>query len=305
MTTNSPAEYCPVNVQRAEWANEQLDILAQRKHFLPDTETETETVFDASSHHYFARINGELAGYFCIDPDGHISFAATSVDHANDIADALLRFAVLDAPRRGLSQLSAPAAHPWKDALLKLDFSVSNSKNDNVMALFLPPDRNFTVSGSDLVRLEHVDIFKNFAVELAKQARFSIVIFSEDLEAWLYDNEEFSEALMELVQRSRNSSVRFLVRDTKTMLERGHHLLRLSHRASDKVHIRKLPSMLSEKYPCYMIVDDNGLMFRQDPQVVQGIGYTDYRARVKPLLEEFRLLWARSTVDPDLRALTL
>ena len=63
--------------------------------------------------------------------------------------------------------------------------------------------------------------------------------------------------------------------------------------------------MLSEKFPCYMIVDDNGLLFRQDPQVVQGIGYTDYRARVKPLLEEFRLLWARSTTDPDLRALTL
>lgn len=303
MTSKSPEEYCPVNVQRAEWANEQLGILSQRKHFLADTESEN--VFDASSQHYFARINNELAGYCCLDPDGHISFASTTADHASDITDALLRIAVLDAPRRGLSQLSAPTAHPWKDALLKLGFSVSNSKNDNVLTLFLPPDRNFTVSGSDLVRLEHVDVFKNFAVQLAKQARFSIVIFSEDLEAWLYDNEEFSEALMELVQRSRNSSVRFLVRDTKAMLERGHRLLRLSHRASDKIHIRKLPSMLSEKFPCYMIVDDNGLLFRQDPQVVQGIGYTDYRARVKPLLEEFRLLWARSTTDPDLRALTL
>ena len=303
MTADSTVEYCPVSVSRQEWANEHFNILAQRKHFLPDSGSEN--FFDANSQHYFARINNEIVGYCCIDPDGHISFAIATVDHASDITDALLRFAVLDAPRRGLSQLSAPVAHPWKDALLKLNFSVSNSKNDNVLTLFLPPDRNFTVSGSDLVRLEQVDFFKNFAVELAKQARFSIVIFSEDLEGWLYDNEEFSEALMELVQRSRNSSVRFLVRDSKAMLERGHRLLRLSHRASDKVHIRKLPSMLSEKFPCYMIADDNGLLFRQDPQVVQGIGYTDYRARVKPLLEEFRLLWARSTVDPDLRQHTL
>jgi hypothetical protein len=308
MNNNSPEEYCPVNVQRAEWAGQQAIILAQRKHFLLDTENEAivfENIADANSHHYFARINDELVGYFCIDPDGHISFANTSASHAVDIADALLRFAVLDAPRRGLSQLSAPAAHPWKDALHKLGFSTTNSKNDSVMTLFLPPDRSFIASGSDLVRLEQVDTFKNFAVQLAKQARFSVVIFSEDLEAWLYDNEEFSDALMELVQRSRNSSVRFLVRDTKTLLERGHRLLRLSHSASDKIHIRKLPSMLSEKYPCYMIADDNGLLLRQDSQVVQGIGYTDYRARVKPLLEEFKLLWARSTIDPDLRQHTL
>ena len=69
--------------------------------------------------------------------------------------------------------------------------------------------------------------------------------------------------------------------------------------------IRKLPSILSEKYPNYMITDDNGLLYRQDPQVVHGIGYTDYRARVKPLLEDYKLLWSRSTSDPDLRAQTL
>jgi hypothetical protein len=303
MTDSKTVEYCPVSVSRAEWADEQDNILARRKHFLPDMESEH--VYDSSSHHYLARIGDAVVGYLCIDPDGHISLAATSRDNASDIADALLRFAVLDAPRRGLSQLSAPAVHHWKDALLKLNFNTLNSRNDKILTLFLPPDRSFITSGSDLVRLDTVDTFQQFAVQLVKQARYSVVIFSEDLEAWLYDNEEFAEALMDLVQRSRNSSVRFLVRDTKALLERGHRLLRASHRASDKIQIRKLPSTLAEKYPSYLIADDNGLLFRQDPQVVQGIGYTDYRARIKPLLEEFKLLWSRSTSDPDLRPHTL
>jgi hypothetical protein len=303
MTDSDSVEYRPISVCRTEWADERDNILSQRKHFLPDMETEH--VFDASSQHFFARLNDAVVGYLCIDHDGHISLASTSDDHASDIADALLRFAVLDAPKRGLSQLSAPTAHPWKDSLIKLNFSTLNSVNDKILTLFLPPDRSFIASGSNLIRLEKVDAFQQFAVQLVKQARYSIVIFSEDLEAWLYDNEEFSEALMELVQRSRNSSVRFLIRDTKTLLERGHRLLRISHRASDKIQIRKLPSMLSEKYPAYMIADDNGLLFRQDPQVIQGIGYTDYRARVKPLLEEYKLLWSRSTSDPDLRPHTL
>ena len=303
MTDSSTVAYCPVSVYRAEWTEEQDSILARRKSLLPDMDGEH--VFDANSHHYLAAINDEPAGYLCVDADGHISLAASSQAHANDIADALLRYAVLDGPRRGVSQLSAPAAHPWKDSLLKLNFSTSNSPHDKILTLFLPPDRIFIASGSELVRLDQVDTFQQFAVQLAKQARFSVVIFSEDLEAWLYDNENFAEAIMELVQKSRNSSVRFLVRDTKALLERGHRLLRVSHRASDKIQIRKLPTMLSERYPSYLIADDNGLLFRQDPQVIHGIGYTDYRARVKPLLEEFKLLWGRSTTDADLRQHTI
>jgi hypothetical protein len=303
MTDTHAVDYLPVSVSRAIWADEHERILAQRKEYLPDLQTEH--VFDAHAQHYLASRNNELAGYLCIDADGHICLAATRTDHADDIAEALLRFAVLDAPRLGLSQLSAPAAHPWKEALLKLNFSTDYSKHDNVLTLFLPPDRSFIATGSDLVRLDTIDTFKSFATQLVTDARASIVIFSEDLEAWLYDNDEFSEALMALVQKSRNSNVRILVRDTKALLERGHRLLRVSHRASDKIQIHKLPSILSEKFPNYLIADDNGLLFRQDPQVIKGIGYHDYRARVKPLLEDFKLLWARSTTDPDLRQHTL
>src|SRR6478735_1513766 len=116
MTDSSAVEYCPISVARTEWTDERDAILSQRQHFLPDMETEH--VYDTSSQHFFARINDAIVGYLCIDPDGHISWASTSHDQASDIADALLRFAVLDAPKRGLSQLSAPAAHPWKEALL-------------------------------------------------------------------------------------------------------------------------------------------------------------------------------------------
>lgn len=303
MTDNGAVEYQPISVSHAAWTDGHEYILAQRKHFLPDMDGEQ--AFDPVSQHYLARRNNAVVGYLCIDSGGHICLSTSTSEHADDIADALLRYAVLDTPRRGLSQLSAPAGHPWKDALLKLGFSTETSKHDNVLTLFLPPDRSFIATGSDLVRLEKVDTFKEFAIQLVTDARATVVIFSEDMEAWLYDNDDFSDALMALVQKSRNSNVRILVRDTRALLERGHRLLRISHRASDKIQIRKLPSMLSEKYPCYLIADDNGLLFRQDPQVVQGIGYHDYRARVKPLLEDFKLMWERSTTDPDLRQHTL
>jgi hypothetical protein len=297
--SDNTVEYCPVDVARAVWHDEQDSIFACRSQFLANLHDEQ--VFDSNSQHYLARINGTFAGYLCIDTDGHISYSVTQEQHAHDIAAALMRHAVLDAPRRGLSQLSVPVAHPWSNILITLHFSPENSSNEKLLVLFLPPDRSFITSGSDLVRLDTVDQFKNFAVELVQNARYAVTIFSEDLEDWLYDNDVFSDAVMALVQKQRNTSVRILVRDTKLLLERGHRLLRISHRASEKIQIRKLPTAIAEKYPNYMIVDDNGLLYRQDLQVVQGIGYHDYRARVKPLLEEFKQLWARSMTDPDLR----
>jgi hypothetical protein len=155
------------------------------------------------------------------------------------------------------------------------------------------------------VRLESIDEFRALSVELVQAARFGLLIFSEDLEDWLYDNDAFADAVMSLVQRQRNTSVRILIRDTRVILERGHRLLRLSHRASEKIQIRKLPTTVAEKFPNYLITDDKGLLFRQNPQSMQGIGYHDYRARVKPLLEDFKQLWARATTPPDLQQRTL
>lgn len=303
MNDNDTAQFCPVSVTRATWPDEQDTILSCRSLFIADVAAEQ--VFDATSEHYLAKIGDNFSGYLCIDSDGHISYAATQIDHANDIAEALMRHAVMDAPRRGLSQLSAPTAHPWNAIFSVLGFSTERSINPNVTVLFLPPDRSFITSGSELVRLQTTDEFRSLAVELVQAARFGVIIFSEDLEDWLYDNDAFADAVMALVQRQRNTSVRILVRDTKVLLERGHRLLRISHRATDKIQIRKLPTTMAEKHPNYLITDDRGLLFRQDPQDTQGIGYHDYRARIKPLLEDFKQLWARSTTPPDLRQHTL
>lgn len=303
MSDNNTVEYCPVSVARAAWLDEQARILSARSLFIADVATEQ--VFDATSEHYLATINDTVAGYLGIDSDGHISYAATQTAHANDVAEALMRHAILDAPQRGLSKLSAPTAHPWHAIFSALGFSTERSINPQVTVLFLPPDRNFIVSGSDLVRLETIDAFRALSLELVQAARFGLLIFSEDLEAWLYDNDAFADAVMDLVQKQRNTSVRILVRDTKALLEHGHRLLRISHRASEKIQIRKLPTTISEKFPNYLIADDKGLLFRPDVQDMQGIGYHDYRARVKPLLEDFKQLWARATTPPDLRQHTL
>lgn len=304
MTDNNTVAYYPVSVRRLDWSTSRSDILAVRSAL--EAGLANEQADDAAALHYIASDITDLqVGYLSIGRDGLIRLATSQAEPVADISAALLRFAVMDTPRHGLSQLSAPAGHPWQAALLQLQFSTEHSPDKSTLSLLLPPDRSANATGSPLVRLENLEDFRRFAVTLVEQAHRSVIIFSEDLEAWLYDNDEFAAALMTFVQRSRNSNVHILIRDTRPLLLHGHRLLRASHRASDKIAIRRLPTIQSEKHPCYLIVDDNGLLFRQDPQVVQGIGYTDYRARARPLLEQFEQLWARSGTDPDLRSHTV
>lgn len=303
MSDDNSLEYCPVHAQRAGWDTEQDTILEQRRKFLP--EMAHERAVDAHAQHYLASLGEEPAGYLRINnADGHISAAASRPEYAADIADTLLRQAIIDTPRHGLSRLYAEANHPWRDSLLRLGFSTDNS-DTGILVFMLPPDRSGRASGSELVRLEQAGNFRQFSVQLVQQAARSVVIFSDDLEAWLYDHDDFVTALLDLAQKSRYSTIRIIVRDTRALLERGHRLLRASHRASDKIQLHKLPASQTEKLPCFMVADDNGLILRPDPQIMQGIGYTDYRARAKPLLDQFEQYWARSCIDPDLRQHTV
>jgi hypothetical protein len=116
MSDNDTVEYYPVSVARAAWSDEQETILSCRSRFIAGIETEQ--AFDASSEHYLARNNDTVVGYLCIDNDGHISQAVTQTEHANDIAEALMRCAVLDTPQRGFARLSAPTSHPWNAIFL-------------------------------------------------------------------------------------------------------------------------------------------------------------------------------------------
>jgi hypothetical protein len=111
MSDHDTVAYYPVSVARAAWPDEQEMILSCRARFIPAADTEQ--VFDAGSEHYLAKNQDAVVGYLSIDSDGHISHAVTQTEHANDIAEALMRHAVRDTPQRGLARLSAPTAHPW------------------------------------------------------------------------------------------------------------------------------------------------------------------------------------------------
>jgi hypothetical protein len=328
-------EYHPVSVKRTDWLAERQRILHYRLLFadapladalLIDEHGRLADNENSTAFHYLATLTDEPAGYLCIRADGKLHTLAArqswpdnsfpdaagpnstrqkNIACHDDITAALLRAAIMESPRCGLSTLWAETDATFAHQLPPLGFvTEASSTATHRLQLRLPPDRSQQESGSELIRLQHIDDFRRFSVALTQQSRQSLIIFSEDLESWLYDHEDYLSALMTLVQKSRHSSVRILLRDTSMILEQGHRLLRASQQASEKITIRTLPTY-EKKYPSYLIADDDGLLFRPDAHIIQGIGYTHYRARVKPLIAEFDALWHNAYTDPDLRRLSM
>lgn len=299
MTTDD-IHYVPLLISHIDWGEDNESLLRQRSRWHDSLAKPT----DATAHHYLALRKGEPAGYLRIAATGELD-AIGAYGNQLDIHQALLRFAMMDAPLRGYSRLWAPHLAPWQTVLPDLGFT-PDEQNDAILSCFLAPHRTRAATGSDLVRLENSNALRDFALQLALTARRSLTLYSDDLEPWLYDNDAFADAVRALVRRnSKFVRVQILVRDTRLLQERGHRLLTLYHQTDHQVCIRKITQAGSSRQPAYLIADDNGLLYRPDGATLTGIGYLDYRARVKTLLDDFHLLWNVAHEDHNLRHMKL
>ena len=73
------------------------------------------------------------------------------------------------------------------------------------------------------------------AISLARQASYSIDIFSQDLDAEIYDNKEFERSLFQLARKHPNTRIRILVQDSRKAAQNGHCLIRLAQSLTSSV----------------------------------------------------------------------
>jgi len=158
---------------------------------------------------------------------------------------------------------------------------------------------------SIVTKLNTLEEFRDFTLQLAQQAQRQLVIFTPDLEPDLYDSDPFIEKALSLVKRSRQTRIRILALETKYLVERNHRILKLFRLTDQQVELKKSSADPAMASPAYFICDDHSIIRRQDHNLYQGLCYSGDRARVKDQLEEFDLRWNTASSDPNLRQLTL
>lgn len=144
---------------------------------------------------------------------------------------------------------------------------------------------------------------KNAAIALVKQARYSIDIFTQNMDAEIYNNQEFEESIFELARRHPSTNIRILVQNSKTAAQNGHCLIRLAQNLTSSVFIHT-PSAEYKGEPCaFMVVDKLGLMHRVsavDKNYNASVNFMSPQ-RAGKLTDFFNEVWDHSTPDIQTR----
>lgn len=158
---------------------------------------------------------------------------------------------------------------------------------------------------SDNLLLNNLEDFQQQTLTLVGETRRHLAILSRSLDAPLYDSEEFAAAVSRLARSSRYAQVQILVKETDTIIERGHRLARLSQRLSSKVALRKLTLEPTNADMAFMLCDSSALLYKNDDLIYRGFVDKKAAAEVKRLREIFDYLWQYAEAEPRLQQLHL
>lgn len=144
---------------------------------------------------------------------------------------------------------------------------------------------------------------RHAALALTEQAKRSLHIFTRDLDAPVYDQPPFIQAVSALATRSRYSRILILLQSSERAVKNGHRLIELSRRLSSFIELRKPHHDFREYNQAFLIADEVGLLRR--PIADRYDGMLNFKAPLaaREYLDFFTQVWERSEADPDLRQL--
>lgn len=158
---------------------------------------------------------------------------------------------------------------------------------------------------SDDILLDSFDDNQQAALSLVKQGESSLDIFTRDLEARVYNTQEFSEAVKGLALKNKNVKVRILVIDPDLAIKRGHSLITLSRRLTSYIEVRTVHEDYASIPEAYLIVDHRGVLHRKLASRYEGTVNYNLPMRAAELLRTFNEIWEKSKTYIDFKHLSI
>jgi hypothetical protein len=153
------------------------------------------------------------------------------------------------------------------------------------------------------VYLETAEENKNAAVSLVEQARHSIDIFTQDMDAALYNNKAFEQSIFKLAKKHPATRIRILTNDSRKAVQHGHCLVRLAQSLTSSVFIHNPSPQHNNEQDEFLVVDKVGLLYRVSASNRNYQASVNFMSpqRAGKLLDFFDEAWEHSTQDMQTR----
>jgi hypothetical protein len=153
--------------------------------------------------------------------------------------------------------------------------------------------------------VEYPQPFDELAVRLCESASRYLCILSPRLDHEAFDNPGLAAAISALARQSRQTQVRILIADSRSIVARGHRLLALARRIPSSVQVRRIRDHPDWNGQTVVIRDRDGVLYKPGDSTHDGFYEPDSRASTERHLELFDELWRYSEEDPELRTLSV
>ncbi len=155
------------------------------------------------------------------------------------------------------------------------------------------------------LQLDSAALNRAAVLSLASQASQRLYITSRYLDAMLYDNAEFVEAVSKLARNNRFSIIRILINDPEPAIKQGHRLVSLGRRLSSSIEIRRFGDEFRNYNEAFLVADTYGVMHRKNADLYESSLSFKAPLKVRELIKAFDVMWKHSIQDSDLRRLDL
>jgi hypothetical protein len=154
------------------------------------------------------------------------------------------------------------------------------------------------------VVLDSVELNRAAALLLARQAKYSLLIMSHNLDPEVFSTRDFGEALSRLARRARQKAVKILIRDNRRLIHETHRLLDVIRQFGTFIELRKTPRKFAGSDQEFVLADADGVLARQPGGAYAATLHLHNPGLAKGLREEFMGMWEHSEPDPYVRQLS-
>jgi hypothetical protein len=173
------------------------------------------------------------------------------------------------------------------------------------MSIFSVSDFERLGTTEDDMRLTDIKEIKKKTIEITDSAIRSIDIFTPDLEASIYNNEDFSKTLLRFVRENSNANIRILLIDSSHAIKSGHRILRLAQNITSSLIIRKPVEDYLDINASFIIADSISFIFHSN-SFSNGSLYTpNSKPKTDRLLDFFNRAWDSSEQDIQTKRLSI
>jgi len=155
------------------------------------------------------------------------------------------------------------------------------------------------------IQIDTVEDNRLAVTHIAQQSSRTIDIISREFDPPIFDTPDFIDAVKKMVLGSRQSKVRVIVFEPKTIVQRGHRFIDLATHISSYIEIR-IPSYIHKDFnETLFIADSTAYVHRlHNDRYEASLNYNDKRVS-KILSKEFNDIWSRATPDSNFRRVVM